>query len=58
MFDEVDVSPILKFQEMMNNTARMTEYVITHPKVQTLLMSDVKFDIVISELALNEATLG
>lgn len=57
-FDEVDVSPALKFNEMMNQTITMTKYVITHPDVQKLLKSEQKFDLVISELALNEAVLG
>lgn len=58
MFDEVDISPALKFREMLNHTVVMTKFVITHPKIQTLLKSDAKFDLVISELALNEALLG
>lgn len=58
MFDEVDVSPFLKFQDMINQTVFMANYFITHPKIQTLLKSDAKFDLIISELALNEALLG
>lgn len=58
MYDEVDISPVLKFKEMLNHTAVMTRYIITHPKIQKLLKSDVRFDLVISELALNEALLG
>lgn len=58
LFDEVDVSPVLKFNEMLNQTITMTNYVITHPNVQNLLKSNAKFDLVISELALNEAVLG
>lgn len=58
MFDEVDVSPYLKFKEMINLTVRASKYVITHPEIQKLLKSDIRFDLVISELALNEALLG
>lgn len=58
MFDEVDVSPYLKFKEMINVTVRASKYVITHPEIQKLLKSDIRFDLVISELALNEALLG
>lgn len=58
MFDEVDVSPALKMKEMLNQTLTMTKYVITHPKVKALLESNATFDLVISELALNEAILG
>lgn len=58
IFDEVDVSPMLKFKEMLNQTISMTKFVITHPKIQKLLKSDASFDLVISELALNEALLG
>lgn len=57
-FYEVDDSPFLKFQDMINQTIFMSKYFVTHPKVQALLKSDNKFDLVISELALNEATLG
>ena len=49
---------MFKFGEMINNTVFMAKYVIGHPDVQKLLKSDVKFDLVISELALNEAILG
>jgi hypothetical protein len=58
MFDDVDVSPALKFKEMLNQTVAMTNYVIRHSKVQSLLKTGPKFDLVISELALNEAVLG
>lgn len=58
MFDEESVSPVLKFKEMINQTVTMTSYVIKHPDVQKLLKSSPKFDLVISELALNEAVLG
>lgn len=58
MFDEVDVSPYLKFKEMINLTVKTSKYVIKHPEIQKLLKSDIRFDLVISELALNEALLG
>lgn len=58
MFDEVDESPATKLPEMLNNTINITNYVITHSAVQELLKSDVQFDLVISELAMNEAVLG
>lgn len=58
MFDDVDVSPALKFKETLNQTVTMTKFVITHHKIQQLLKSNVTFDLVISELALNEALLG
>jgi hypothetical protein len=58
LFEEVDISPSFKFKEMMNQTVTMTNYVVTHPKVQSLLKTGPKFDLVISELALNEAVLG
>jgi hypothetical protein len=58
IFDDVDVNPIFKFQEMLNHTATATEYIIKHPKTVDLLQSNVKFDLVISELALNDALLG
>lgn len=58
MFNEVDVSPFLKFKDVLNQTYFATKYIVTHPRVQKLLKSDVKFDLVISELALNEAVLG
>lgn len=58
MFNEVDVSPALKLGDMLNKTITMTNLTIRHPKVQKLLKSEVKFDLVISELALNEAIFG
>jgi hypothetical protein len=58
MFQEVDDSPFLKFNDMINKTITMVNYTITHPDVQALLRSDKKFDLVISELALNEAVFG
>lgn len=58
MFDNVDISPVLKFQDMIDQTAFMTEFFITHPKIQTLLKSKQNFDLIISELAFNEALLG
>lgn len=58
MFNEVDVSPALKFKDMINKTVTLTKYSITHPDVQKLLKSNAKFDLVISEVALNEAVLG
>lgn len=57
-FNEVDDSPILKFIDMLNKTNELAKYFVTYPKVQQLLSSENKFDLVISELALNEALLG
>lgn len=58
MFDEVDVSPALKIGDMLNQTLTMTKFVINHPNIQKLFKSKAQFDLVISELALNEALLG
>lgn len=58
MFEEVDESPFLKITEAFEKTSNMTKYTIFDPKVQELLKSDQKFDLVISEMALNEAVLG
>jgi hypothetical protein len=58
IFDDVDVNPVFKFQEMINQTALATELVIKHPRTRELLKSDATFDLVISELALNEGLLG
>lgn len=52
------MSPIVKFKEMLGQTIEATSYVVMHPNVQKLLKSNIKFDLVISELALNEALLG
>lgn len=57
-FDEVDNSPILSFFEMLNLTNDLVRYFITYPKIQQLFNAENKFDLVISELALNEAILG
>jgi hypothetical protein len=57
-FDEVDDSPIVKFIEVVDRTVDITKAVISFPAVQELLKSDQEFDLVISEIALNEATLG
>ena len=58
MFNEVDVSPAFKLEDMLNKTVTMTNLTIRDPKVQKLLKSELKFDLVISELALNEAVFG
>ena len=57
-FDEVDVNPALLIGEMFNRTHFMTRKFITDPNIQALLKSDAKFDLVITELAMNEAVLG
>lgn len=57
-FTKVDDSPILKFIDMLNQTNAIARNLISHPKVKKLLSSNEKFDLVISELALNEALLG
>jgi uncharacterized protein (DUF2344 family) len=57
-FDEVDNLPIISFFEILNKTHLLTEKIITDADVQNLLKSDQKFDLVISEISLNEATLG
>ncbi|KAG5671714.1 hypothetical protein PVAND_001894 [Polypedilum vanderplanki] len=58
MFNEVDVNPLFKFYDMLKKTTLATEFIIRNEKTQELLKSDIKFDLVISELALNEAVLG
>lgn len=57
-FDEVDASPLITFFQITNKTYHLTKFTISSPDVQKLLKSDQKFDLVISEIALNEATLG
>lgn len=57
-FTEVDDSPILKFIDTLNQTNVIARNIVSHPKIQELLSSNEKFDLVISELALNEALLG
>lgn len=57
-FNEVDDSPLLKFFDMLDKVNQLDRYIVSHPKVQKLLHSEEKFDLVISELALNEAMLG
>lgn len=58
LFDEVDVNPAFKLGEMIDNTINMTRQTIMHPDVQALFKPGVKFDLVISEIMLNEAVLG
>lgn len=58
-FEEVDVNPAMKFKQMLDLSAQFVEYTIQHPEVQSLLRSeDTTFDLVISEIAINEAILG
>lgn len=57
-FDEIDVHPALKLRQIFKFTIAMTKYFVTHSKVQELLKSTAKFDLVISGLVLNEALLG
>lgn len=58
VFDEVDINPVLQLSGMLNLTTRAVKYTIEHSAVQSLLRSNIKFDLVISELAMNEAVLG
>lgn len=58
LFDEVDVNPAALMTEMFNITSFMTNLTIRSPQVQELLKPGVKFDLVISEIMLNEAVLG
>lgn len=46
------------FAEKLNLAAKIVNYTIQHPEVQNLLNSEKKFDLVISELAVNEAVFG
>lgn len=58
LFEETDINPALMMRDMLNSTNAMTNYTINHPDVQKLLKSDKKFDLVISEVFLNDAFLG
>lgn len=57
-FKETDVHPTTKLKEMYGLTYKLTEDTIKSPGVQKLLRPEVKFDLVISELFLNDALLG
>ena len=58
MFDVVDANIFLKLYGAFGKTLHITKVFATDPNVQTLLKSDAKFDLVISELIMNEAVLG
>lgn len=58
LFNEVGNNPITMLSDMINNTLTMTKSAITNQKVQDLLKPGVKFDLVISEIMMNEAVLG
>lgn len=58
VFDQVDDSPLKTFKEGITLMSTSIENMIAHPKVKALLQPDVKFDLVISELSLNEALFG
>lgn len=58
MFNNVDKNPASVFAEMINTGASMAEFLIKHEKVQELFKSKIKFDLVITEVGLNEALLG
>lgn len=58
LFDEVDDNPAFKVTEMIATTIMMTRSSIVNPKVQALFKPEVKFDLVISEIMMNEAVLG
>lgn len=57
-FSEVDIDPAMKFKGMLDLSARAVNFTIQHPKTQELMKSKIKFDLVISEIALNEAVFG
>ena len=58
MFNNVDTNPATVFANMINTAASMTEFLIKHEKVQELFKSKSKFDLVITEVGMNEALLG
>lgn len=58
LFEAVDLNPAKMLNDMINSTLTMTKVNILTPNVQALLKPGVKFDLVISELMMNEATLG
>jgi hypothetical protein len=58
VFDQVDVNPITIIHDFLKLTAEATEFVVTHPKTKALLSSDKKFDLVISEISLNDGLFG
>jgi hypothetical protein len=57
-FDEVDASPVKVFNMMIETSTKITKALIMDEKVQTLINSNNKFDLVISEVGMNEALFG
>lgn len=58
MFDNVETNPVRVFYKMVNTTSYLTKHTILDDQVQSLLKSNIKFDLVISEVAMNEALFG
>jgi hypothetical protein len=58
VFDKVDVNPITAMIDFLKIAAGVTDFVVTHPKTKALLNSDIRFDLVISEISLNDGLFG
>lgn len=58
VFDQVDLNPITTMTDLLQLAASATDFIITHPKTKALLSSKIKFDLVISEISLNDALFG
>lgn len=58
VFDLVDTNPLTTIFDFLRLATEATDFTIKHPKVKALLSSDKKFDLVISEISLNDALFG